>query len=126
MNTENGNSKAPAGVKLPIYMDNHATTPVDPRVLEEMMPFLTENYGNPSSGYRFGKLVKDALAQARERVATLLGCEPAEVIFTSCGTESTNAAIDSGYQPAVEEAPAHAPNLFPDLLHRNPPGGPGR
>ena len=78
-----------------IYLDNNATTRVDPAVVEEMMPFLTEFYGNPSSGYRFGKQVGNALDQARERVAGLLGCEPSEIVFTSCGTESTNAAIHS-------------------------------
>jgi cysteine desulfurase len=81
-----------------LYLDNNATTQVDPAVLEEMMPFLTQNYGNPSSGYRFGQLVNDALTLARERVATLLGCEPGEILFTSCGTESTNAAIHSALQ----------------------------
>ena len=78
-----------------IYFDNNATTRIDPAVLEEMMPYLTELYGNPSSGYRFGARVNDALETARERVAALIGCEPAEVVFTSCGTESTNAAINS-------------------------------
>lgn len=78
-----------------IYFDNNATTKVDPAVVEEMMPFLTEFYGNPSSGYRFGQQVGKALDQARERVAGLLGCEPGEILFTSCGTESTNAAINS-------------------------------
>ena len=78
-----------------IYFDNNATTRVDPAVVAEMMPFLTELYGNPSSGYRFGKQVGQALEQARERVAGLLGCEPGEIVFTSCGTESTNAAINS-------------------------------
>lgn len=78
-----------------IYLDNNATTRVDPAVVEEIMPFLTEFYGNPSSGYRFGKQVGKALDLARERVAALLGCEPSEIIFTSCGTESTNAAINS-------------------------------
>lgn len=78
-----------------IYLDNNATTRVDPAVVEEMMPFLTENYGNPSSGYRFGKNVAAALDLARERVAALLGCEPGEILFTSCGTESSNAAIHS-------------------------------
>ena len=78
-----------------IYLDNNATTCVDPAVVEEMLPWLTQDYGNPSSGYRFGTKVKDALEIARERVATLLGCEAAEVIFTSCGTESSNAAIHS-------------------------------
>jgi cysteine desulfurase len=78
-----------------IYFDNNATTRIDPAVLEEMMPYLTEFYGNPSSGYRFGARVNDALESARERVAALIGCEPVEVVFTSCGTESTNAAINS-------------------------------
>ncbi len=78
-----------------IYLDNNATTRVDPAVVEEMMPFLTEQYGNPSSAYRFGKQVAAALDLARERVAALLGCEPGEIVFTSCGTESTNAAIHS-------------------------------
>ena len=78
-----------------IYLDNNATTRVDPAVVEEMLPWLGENYGNPSSGYRFGKKVNDALEVARERVAVLLGCEASEILFTSCGTESTNAAIHS-------------------------------
>ena len=78
-----------------IYLDNNATTRVDPAVVEEMLPYLTEFYGNPSSGYRFGKQVGKALDRARERVAELLACEPSEIIFTSCGTESTNAAINS-------------------------------
>jgi cysteine desulfurase len=78
-----------------IYLDNNATTRVDPAVVEEMLPWLTDFYGNPSSGYRFGQKVNDALETARERVAALLGCEPGEVLFTSCGTESTNAAISS-------------------------------
>src|SRR3954470_836331 len=78
-----------------IYLDNNATTRVDPAVVEEMMPYLTDLYGNPSSGYRFGKQVGHALDLARERVAGLLGCDPDEVLFTSCGTESSNAAIHS-------------------------------
>jgi cysteine desulfurase len=78
-----------------IYLDNNATTRVDPAVVEEMLPFLTELYGNPSSGYRLGQQVGQALDLARERVAELVGCEPSEVVFTSCGTESTNAAIHS-------------------------------
>ena len=78
-----------------IYLDNNATTRVDPAVVEEMLPWLSENYGNPSSGYRFGQKVNEGLEIARARVAALLGCEPGEVLFTSCGTESTNAAIHS-------------------------------
>jgi cysteine desulfurase len=78
-----------------IYFDNNATTKTDPAVLKAMMPYLTEEYGNPSSAYRFGKRAAEAVEKAREQVATLLGCEPREIIFTSCGSESNNAAINS-------------------------------
>jgi len=81
-----------------IYLDNNATTKVDPAVVVFIVPYPTEMYGNPSSGYRFGQQVGKGLDQARERVAALIGCEPGEIIFTSCGTESTNAAINSALQ----------------------------
>lgn len=81
-----------------IYLDNNATTQLDPAVVEEMLPFLTEYYGNPSSGYTFGRQVRRAIDLARERVAALLGCEPGEIVFTSCGTESNNAAVNSALQ----------------------------
>jgi cysteine desulfurase len=86
--------------KQVIYLDNNATTQLDPAVIEEMMPFLTDYYGNPSSGYTFGRQVRHAIELARERVAGLLGCEPAEIVFTSCGTESNNAAVNSALQLA--------------------------
>ncbi len=76
-----------------LYFDNNATTQVDPLVVDEMLPFLREFYGNPSSPYRIGRTTREAVEKARVRVAGLLGCEPTEVQFTSCGTESTNAAI---------------------------------
>jgi cysteine desulfurase len=78
-----------------VYLDNNATTQLDPAVIEEMLPFLTQFYGNPSSGYSFGRQVRQAIELARERVAGLLGCEPGEIVFTSCGTESNNAAVNS-------------------------------
>jgi cysteine desulfurase len=81
-----------------IYLDNNATTQLDPAVVEEMLPFLTKFYGNPSSGYQFGAQVRRAIDRARERVAALLGCEPPAIVFTSCGTESNNAAINSALQ----------------------------
>jgi cysteine desulfurase len=81
-----------------IYLDNNATTQLDEAVIAEMLPFLTEYYGNPSSGYRFGRQVRGAIDLARERVAALLGCEPGEIVFTSCGTESNNAAVNSALQ----------------------------
>jgi cysteine desulfurase len=78
-----------------IYFDNNATTQVDPAVLDAMLPYLQEQYGNPSSAYSFGKRVAKAMNSAREQVAALLRCDPAEIIFTSCGTESDNTAIQS-------------------------------
>ena len=81
-----------------IYLDSNATTRVAPEVFEAMVPFLTEYYGNPSSAYSFGKRVEGHMKEAREKVAALLGCTPKEIIFTSCGTESDNAAIWSALQ----------------------------
>ncbi len=76
-----------------IYMDNHATTPIAPEVLEAMMPYLTTNFGNASSTHPFGTTAKDAVEKARHQVADLLGCSAEEIIFTSGATESDNLAI---------------------------------
>jgi cysteine desulfurase len=81
-----------------IYLDNNATTQLDPTVIEEMLPFLTKYYGNPSSGYGFAATARKAINLARERLAALLGCEPTEIVFTSGGTESNNAVINSAVQ----------------------------
>ena len=78
-----------------IYFDNNATTAVAPEVFEAMTPFLTKLYGNPSSIHHFGGQVMAHIDTAREQLAALLGASPTEVIFTSCGTESDNAAIRS-------------------------------
>jgi len=78
-----------------IYLDNNATTAIDPQVLDAMLPYLKEQYGNPSSAYSFGKKVARAVENAREQVAALLHCDPAEIVFTSCGTESDNTAVQS-------------------------------
>ncbi len=81
---------------MEVYFDNNATTQVLPEVVEAMLPFYTELYGNPSSIHRFGSQVGEKIAEARERVAALMGAaDPIEVIFTSCGTEGDNAAIRS-------------------------------
>ncbi|MHC4132862.1 MAG: cysteine desulfurase NifS [Planctomycetota bacterium] len=77
-----------------IYFDNNATTKVAEEVLEEMKPYFCELYGNPSSMHTFGGQVGVNIRQAREQVAGLLGCEPSEIIFTGCGTESDNTAIN--------------------------------
>jgi cysteine desulfurase len=84
-----------------IYFDNNATTPVAPEVFEEMLPYLSEYYGNPSSMHTFGGQLHRKVEEARHRVAQLIGAEPEEIIFTSCGTESDNTAIMS----AVESYP---------------------
>ena len=76
-----------------VYVDNNATTKVAPEVLEEMMPYFSEFYGNPSSMHFFGGQVQKKVNEAREKVADFLGAEPSEIVFTSCGTESDNAAI---------------------------------
>jgi len=76
-----------------IYVDNNATTQVAPEVLEEMLPYFNEYYGNPSSMHTFGGMVEHKIVEARERLAKLLGASPDEIIFTSCGTESDSTAI---------------------------------
>ena len=77
----------------PIYMDHHATTPVDARVLELMWPYFRERFGNAASVHARGRDAKSAVAQARAEVADLLGADPAEVVFTSGATESDNLAL---------------------------------
>ncbi len=86
-----------------IYMDNNATTRVAPEVLEAMMPYLRDYYGNPSSMHTFGGQVGRAVARAREQVADLLGAAPEEIVFTSCGTESDSTAILSALQTYPEK-----------------------
>ena len=86
-----------------IYLDNNATTAVAPEVREAMLPYLTDLYGNPSSMHTFGGQVGRAVEEARERMAALLGAHPDEIIFTSCGSESDNAAIWSALQTQPEK-----------------------
>ena len=76
-----------------IYLDNAATTSLDPKVLEAMMPYLTAQFGNPSAIYSYGRETRLAIETARKTVAKILHAHPAEIFFTSGGTESTNTAI---------------------------------
>lgn len=86
-----------------IYMDNNATTRIAPEVVDAMLPFLTEYYGNPSSMHTFGGNVSQAVDNARNSVAKLIGADPSEIIFTSCGTESDSTAILSALQTFPEK-----------------------
>ena len=86
-----------------IYLDHNATTPVLPEVLEAMMPYLTTEWGNPSSAYKFGAKLKSVIEKAREQVAGLIGAQPREVVFTSCASESNNAAIAAGLRASPDK-----------------------
>ncbi|MCI5221428.1 MAG: aminotransferase class V-fold PLP-dependent enzyme, partial [Candidatus Electrothrix sp. AR4] len=85
-----------------IYMDNNATTRIAPEVLDAMMPFLSDCYGNPSSMHTFGGQVGRVIKEARNQIAELLGAVPEEIVFTSCGTESDSTAILSALQTLPE------------------------
>jgi cysteine desulfurase len=93
-------------VEKNVYLDHAATTPLDPRVLEVMLPYLNEQYGNPSSFHTLGKETKDAIDDARARLATILHARPDEILFTSGGTESDNLAV-LGYARANQRQGKH-------------------
>ncbi len=96
-----------------IYLDNSATTPVDPRVVEAMMPYLTEQFGNASSIHYFGQQAKSAVDKARHQVAHLIGSRPNEIVFTSGGTESNNLAIKG----ILDNAPANSHIITSAIEH---------
>ena len=100
-------------MKQPIYLDNNATTAVAPEVIEVMLPFLQSHWGNPSSMHSFGGLVKRDVDQAREQVADLIGAYPDEIVFTSCGSESNNAAL----RGALEQLGGHPGIVTSNVEH---------
>jgi cysteine desulfurase len=89
-----------------LYLDHNATTPLDPRVREAMLPWLGERWGNPSSAHRFGQAARNAVEEAREKVAALLGGKPQEIVFTASGTEANNAVL---FDVARRRAPGGGP-----------------
>jgi len=107
------------------YFDNNATTPIAPEVADAMIPFLREGWANPSSAYRPATAVHKAVEEARARVAALIHADPKEIIFTSCGTESNNAAIHSalvtqpGKRHVITTAVEHSANInFSEFLRK--------
>lgn len=93
-------------ISSPIYLDYNATTPVDPAVVDAMLPYLREHFGNPSSDHAYGYVAHAALEQARERVAALLGAGPGEIVFTGGGSEANNLALN-GLAEALRERGDH-------------------
>ena len=90
-----------------IYLDYAATTPVDARVLEAMLPYFSTSFGNPSSVHRYGQQAEAAIKSAREAVASVLNCRAAEIVFTSCGSKSDNLALRGAALAARERSGAN-------------------
>lgn len=101
---------------MPIYLDHNATTPLEPRVLEAMQPYLTGPYGNPSSVHRYGRAARDAVEAARVQVAALAGAEPKEVVWTSGGTESNNLALKGATEVAKPSRILYGATEHPAVL----------
>lgn len=93
-------------MSAPVYLDYNATTPVDARVVDAMLPYLREHFGNPSSAHGYGESAHTAVAAAREQVAVLIGARPEEIVFTGCATEANNLAI-RGVAQALRQRGAH-------------------
>jgi cysteine desulfurase len=96
---------------LPIYLDYNATTPLDPAVVDAMLPYLREEFGNPSSSHAYGKTAHDAVERARQQVADLIGAQPDEIVFTGGGTEASNYAIKGAFFAAYQ-------GVFGHLFHK--------
>src|SRR5262245_63648189 len=99
-------------MKLPVYMDHHAPTPLDPRVLDAMLPFFNEKFGNAASrNHQFGWDAEEAVENARREIAALIGADPREIVITSGATESDNLAI-KGVASMYREKGDHIINCF--------------
>src|SRR5215467_428480 len=114
-------SSLPASASKPsrVYLDHNATTPVEPQVLEAMLPFFAGEYGNASSIHTFGQKARAAVETAREQVAALIGARPQEIVFTSGGTEADNHAIFGMVNPLVTWPSKPRANLLDDIEARH-------
>jgi cysteine desulfurase len=108
----------------PIYLDYNATTPIDPRAIEAMLPYLRRHYGNPSSDHVYGRAAKAAVDQARAEVAALIGAQPAEIVFTGCATEANNLALQgaaralfSGSRRTLRYSAVEHPSVAQPMRH---------
>src|SRR3954447_12687091 len=103
-----------------IYLDHAATTPVDPRVIDAMLPYLTDRFGNPSSIYRIGQDGRASLDRSRAEIARVLGCQPAEILFTSGATESDNLALSGvAWQARLSNPSATAPHIVTTAIEHH-------
>src|SRR5689334_25380332 len=99
-----------------VYLDNAATTPVDERVLDAMLPYLKDDFGNASSIHYFGQRSRAAVDKARHQVAALINSRPNEIVFTSGGTESNNLAIRGVIESAIGSSASHVLNSNPHVI----------
>ena len=103
-----------------IYLDYNATTPIDPQVIEAMLPYLRTHYGNPSSDHVYGHAARMAVTQARDEVAALIGARPEEIVFTGCATEANNLALlgaARGGRTAMATSAVEHPSVLQPLRH---------
>ncbi|NQV23995.1 MAG: aminotransferase class V-fold PLP-dependent enzyme, partial [Rhodopirellula sp.] len=100
-------------VQTPVYLDNHATTRCDPRVVEAMLPYFSEVFGNASStSHKFGWDAQDAVDRSREQIAAMINADPRSVVFTSGATEASNLAIKGILQPLLRSSNAKPPHII--------------
>src|SRR5258708_124896 len=100
-----------------IYLDYNATTPLDPAVVDAMLPYLREHFGNPSSTHQYGRTAQIAVEAARKQVADLLGAETGEIVFTGGGTEASNAAIKGVFFETTRQKPGEAHIVISAIEH---------
>ena len=110
----------------PIDLDYNATTPLDPAVVDAMEPFLRERFGNPSSTHAYGRIARDAVERARAQVATLIGADSGEIVFTGGGSEASNLAMKGVFFAALEKSAAQDLHVITSAVEHPPRSSPAR